>query len=326
MQKKPQLATKLFGNVSPNTPKIIDIDISHILPNPDQPRKTFDEESLRELADSIERHGLLQPVTVKRKEDDPDRYILVAGERRFRAHQLLGRSRVFGIVLTSGNTDELAIIENLQREDLSPIEEAEALAKLMERYQYTQEALGKVVGKAQATVSNLLNLNKLPERIKQEYSAAGNKVSRSLLMEIARHNDQGEQLQLWDFVKSGDATVRAARQAKKESGPFRKAAPAAKQAISAGRLFARRLESLSGPEIFDDPADVRELAAIRDEIYQQVGRFQSPQERVWQAAATLRGLLLQFPDAGGMEEEIAALGDKLAELTASSEAKGIEPG
>ena len=201
MEQKPQLAVNMFGNVSPNTPKIKDIDIAQILPNPAQPRKTFDEQSLRELADSIDRHGLLQPVTVKRQEGGADGYILVAGERRFRAHQLLGKARILGIVLTSGNIDELAIIENLQREDLNPIEEAEALAKLMDHYQYTQEALGKVVGKAQATISNILNLNKLPAKIKREYSTSNNKVSKSLLMEIARHENSGEQLQMWNAIK-----------------------------------------------------------------------------------------------------------------------------
>jgi len=267
MRQKPQLAANLFGNLSPNTPKIKDIDIGQILPNPDQPRKAFDEDSLRELAGSIERHGLLQPITVKRAEGDEDRYVLVAGERRFRAHQLLGKPKIHGIVLADGNSDELSLIENLQREDLNPLEEAEALAKLMERHRYTQEALGKVVGKAQATVSNLLNLNKLPARIKQEYSTSNNRASKSLLMEVARQPGEDGQLKLWDAVKAGEATVRAARQAK--TG---KAASPARQAILAGQRFVSRLAEIEG-EGGVDAADAEALAALREAVNAHADRL-----------------------------------------------------
>ena len=320
MEQKPQLAVNMFGNVSPNTPKIKDIDIAQILPNPAQPRKTFDEQSLRELADSIDRHGLLQPVTVKRQEGGVDGYILVAGERRFRAHQLLGKARILGIVLTSGNIDELAIIENLQREDLNPIEEAEALAKLMDHYQYTQEALGKVVGKAQATISNILNLNKLPAKIKREYSTSNNKVSKSLLMEIARHENSGEQLQMWEAVKLGNATVRAARQAKKEKIQIRVIQPPIKQTLAAGKLFADRLERLHGEDFIGDAEDATEIINLRDRINQQTGNFMSPEGRVWRAALELKDILDHTPfeldGADEMAGDLAALRDRLAELTA----------
>ncbi len=320
MEQKPQLAANLFGNVSPNTPKIKDIDIFNILPNPAQPRKTFDEQSLRELAESIEQHGLLQPVTVKRKEDDQDRYILVAGERRFRAHQLLGRTKILGIVLTSGNIDELAIIENLQREDLNPIEEAEALAKLMDRYQYTQEALGKVVGKAQATISNILNLNKLPDQIKREYSTSNSKVSKSLLMEIARHENHSEQLRLWDSVKFGNATVRAARQAKKEKTQVREPPHLVKQTLSAGKLFSYRLNLLQRADIFANTTDASEIISLHDKINQQIGNLYPPEERLWQVAVELKSLLeniqykLEWP--GTMANDFSTLRDRLIELTA----------
>ena len=319
MEKKPQLAVSMFGSVSPNTPKIKDIDITHILPNPDQPRKTFDEQSLRELADSIQQHGMLQPITVIRKEDDQDRYILVAGERRFRAHQLLGKPKVLGIVLTSGNIDELAIIENLQREDLNPIEEAEALAKLMYRYQYTQEALGKVVGKAQATISNILNLNKLPDKIKQEYSTSNNKVSKSLLMEIARHENHSEQLKFWEAVKLGNATVRAAREAKKEKIQVRVIQPPIKQTIAAGALFANRLEKIDAADLFDDNECEHEIIRLRDRINQQIGQFYSAEERISHAALELKELLANTPfdliGSDSLASDLAELRDKLAELT-----------
>lgn len=274
MEQKPQLAVNLFGKVSPNLAKVKEIDIASIVPNPDQPRQTFNEDSLRELADSIARHGLLQPVTVKRKEDEEGKYTLVAGERRFRAHQLLGRLTIPSIVLTSGNTDELSIIENLQREDLNPIEEAEALAKLMARYDYTQEALGKVIGKAQATVSNLLNLTKLPTQIKQEYSTSNNRVSKSLLMEIARHDNAEEQLQLWQAAKLGSATVRTARQAKKDKTAVPQADARLAQTLAAGTLFARHLQSLQAAELADSPSATQALSALRERINQQLEALQ----------------------------------------------------
>jgi ParB family chromosome partitioning protein len=160
---------KDFALARPNdAQRVVVIELDKIIPNPDQPRKTFDEEALNELAASIERHGLIQPITVKKTETtDTEQYILVAGERRFRAHQLLGKTEINAII-TKGNPDEIALIENLQREDLRPMEEAEALQRLMERYSYTQEAVADVVGKNRTTVTKILRLNTLPAQIKEE--------------------------------------------------------------------------------------------------------------------------------------------------------------
>jgi len=268
MEKKPQLAVNMFGNLNPNTPRIVELEIVKVIPNPDQPRKTFHEESLRELADSIAQHGLLQPITVKRVEDPGDQYVLVAGERRFRAHQLLGRERILGIVLATGNVDELALIENLQREDLNPLEEAEALARLMERHQYTQEILGKVIGKAQNTVSTLLRLNTLPEQIKREYPTSDN-ISKSILIEIARQDNPAEQLKMWDAVKSGGVTVRATRQAKKEKKRPVVVAVQIRRALSVGRSFVQQLSDIKDNwEFFAPEKDkpIEKLDEIRDEL------------------------------------------------------------
>lgn len=212
---KPQLVSSLFGKVGVNIPKIVELELSKIIPNPDQPRKIFSEQGIRELADSIESVGLIQPVTVKRMDDD--RYMLAAGERRYRAHQLLGRERILAIVTKTGNVDELSLIENLQREDLSPIEEAEGLSRLITVYEYTQESLGKVIGKAQETVSSLLKLNRLPERIRQEcpHYSTSNKITKSMLIEISRLGSEEEQLRVWDEVKEGGVTIRQIRERNK---------------------------------------------------------------------------------------------------------------
>ncbi len=119
-----------------DTPRLLEVELAELRPNPHQPRKTFAEETLRELADSIARSGLLQPIAVAESEDG---YTIVAGERRYRALKLLERKTVPALVLTDGSIDELALIENVQREDLHPLEEAEAMAELMERHGYTME-------------------------------------------------------------------------------------------------------------------------------------------------------------------------------------------
>jgi ParB family transcriptional regulator, chromosome partitioning protein len=280
MKSKPQLAVNLFGSTSPNTPKIADINVDSIIPNPDQPRKTFSEESLNELAESIKRHGLLQPITLKRNENDIEKYILVAGERRLRAHKLLGKDKIYSIVLTTGNIDELTLVENIQREDLNALEEAEALAKLMDKYHYTQEALGKVVGKVQATISNILNLNRLPEKIKQDYSTSNNRISKSLLMEVARHENKDEQMELWSAIKLGTMTVkstRAAKKAKKDdvlTFTYR-------QTLLTGRLFVKRLEEIKNKNI--DSTTVSELFLIKQEIDESISTLSSPEEQILNA-------------------------------------------
>jgi ParB family chromosome partitioning protein len=225
-------------------PRIVEIDLHDLHPNPDQPRKTFSEESLIELAASIERHGLIQPITVKRL--DSGTYLLVAGERRFRAFERLGRPTIPAIV-TTGDAEEIALIENIQREDLNPLEVAEALARMMDRHRYTQEQLGQVVGKSQAAVSQVLGLLNLPETIKTEYRAAP-RSSKSLLVEIAAMKSEAEQLRLWAAIKDGRiANVKAAR-AERAAQQRGDSPPASTQeVIKACKPLIRALERLDAP-------------------------------------------------------------------------------
>ena len=143
----------MFG-ISSEMPRIIEIELTKLRPNPDQPRKRFDEETIKELADSIGQHGLIQPISVVPDQDGGDGFVIVAGERRYRAHQHLGKPTIVAII-TKGKSDEIALIENIQREDLSPMDQAEGLASLMERHEYKQEELAKVVGKPRSTVAEL---------------------------------------------------------------------------------------------------------------------------------------------------------------------------
>ena len=143
------------------------LGINDIIPNRDQPRKTFDEAALEELAESIRQHGILQPLLVRPLPSGG--YQLVAGERRWRAARLTKLDEVPVIVkeLTDTEAMELAIIENLQREDLNPIEEAEGLQALAEKCGYTQEEIAASVGKSRPAIANSLRLLRLPEDVRE---------------------------------------------------------------------------------------------------------------------------------------------------------------
>ncbi len=143
------------------------VALEKIHPNPMQPRHEFDEESLRQLADSLKRNGVMQPLVVKRTDEG---YIIIAGERRLRAAKMAGLSEV-PVVLRDDIDEtqmlELALVENLQREDLNPLETAEAYQKLIEQCGLTQNELAEKVGKSRTAVANILRLLGLPESIKQ---------------------------------------------------------------------------------------------------------------------------------------------------------------
>ena len=144
-----------------------EVKISDVVPCSFQPRTEFDREALESLAQSIKEKGVLQPLLVRKKND---KYEIIAGERRWRAAQLAGLNEIPVIVkdLNDSETLEIALIENLQRENLSAIEEAEGLNRLMNEYAYTQEVIGKVIGKSRSYIANTLRLLGLPEEIKQQ--------------------------------------------------------------------------------------------------------------------------------------------------------------
>lgn len=153
--------------------RVIRINISDIVENPYQPRKKFDEEALKSLSESIKRKGVLQPILVIKNKDKKDgdgsaKYQLVAGERRFRASKLAGIADIPAIVTELGQRDqlEIAILENVQREDLNPIEEAEAYKRLMTEFGYTQEQLSEVLGKSRSHIANILRILNLPSDVK----------------------------------------------------------------------------------------------------------------------------------------------------------------
>lgn len=216
---------KLFG-LSGTLPHLIEADVDRITPNPDQPRTVFDNESLRSLADSIERHGLQQPILVK-SGDTAGTYVLVAGERRLRAHQMLGRKTIPAII-TQGRSEEIALIENVQRVDLDAVDLARSLERLMERHGYLMAEAGILLGCTEAEVSRRLSVLRLPEDILDEYRRDPGRVSRSVLVELATLDDPAMVRSLWGRAQAG-ITVRDIRSEKKAA----QAAPTREKSYSA---------------------------------------------------------------------------------------------
>ena len=158
---------KEIVEVASNNGGIVELDINEIRSNPHQPREFFDEEALNELAESINEHGLLEPIIVKKSIKG---YDLVAGERRTKAAKIAGLEKIPAIIkdFTDQQMMEIALIENIQREDLSPIEEARAYKNYIDSTGYTQEEVAKKFGKSRSYITNLLGLLSLPQYVQKE--------------------------------------------------------------------------------------------------------------------------------------------------------------
>ncbi len=158
--------SSLIGDSDIKTPND-KISISSIIPNKNQPRKLFEKESLYELTNSIKERGIIQPLIVRRSDDQDNKFELIAGERRWQAAQSAGIHEVPVVVLEADSLKslELAIIENVQRKDLNPVEEAESYKNLIENFGYDQEQVSKFIGKSRSYISNSLRLLSLPNKI-----------------------------------------------------------------------------------------------------------------------------------------------------------------
>lgn len=169
------------------------IDINNIKPNANQPRKTFDEGKLEELADSIREHGLIQPLVVRKSTNG---YEIVAGERRWRAARKIGIKEIPAIVKELSDEENmlLAIIENMQREDLDPIEEAEGISQMIETYGLSQEQVSKSLGKSRPYITNQLRLLKLPEEIRKMVSDG--RLSSGHVRALITIDDEEKQIKL----------------------------------------------------------------------------------------------------------------------------------
>src|SRR5699024_5073187 len=162
-----QSFNRLFagGNKEDKSEEVVQLNVEQVVPNEYQPRTLFDDEKIQELAQTLQTHGMIQPIVVRKK--DEDLYEVIAGERRLRAAKSLGWKQISAIIRQLNDTAYIALIENIQREELSVIEEAKAYKQLIRMHELTQEALAQRLGKSQSTVANRIRLLTLPEIVQE---------------------------------------------------------------------------------------------------------------------------------------------------------------
>lgn len=235
------------------------IPLDRLKPNPEQPRKTFTDSSIEELAGSIRRHGLLQPIIAEAT--DSGEYLIIAGERRYRAASLAGLAEVPVIVrpVSSEKRLELSLIENVQREDLNPMEEARAYHSLMELTDSTQEQVAEAVGKNRSTVANALRLLRLPEEM-QEAVRSGT-ISAGHARSLLAVADPAARSSLFDRIANEGLSVRQAEMAAQELSTSRN---------PSSRRGKGKKAASPGQDGGDCPLDP-ELRAMRDLLIEKFG-------------------------------------------------------
>jgi len=193
------------------------IPLHMVQSDPDQPRKYFNDASLDDLTASIREKGVLQPILV-RKEPAGEGFVIIAGERRWRAAKAVGLKEIPALMRDAQDALEVALIENVQRENLKPLEEAEALLRLKQARGFTDQALAKIIGKSRTSVTELLTLNQLPESIKGQCRTS-DLWTRSQLLQLVRAGSTKEIEDVWARVKDGSgATVRDLRRSSVSAG------------------------------------------------------------------------------------------------------------
>ena len=211
MAKNKNLGQGLGALLTPTKSSLEDFSqssilISKIKPNPNQPRKSFEDKSLKQLAQSIEEKGLVTPITVKQ---DDNKYVIVAGERRYRAHKLLKKKRILAYVIDAESNKDImymALIENIQREDLNPIEEAKGYRYLQDNLKSSITEIAKTVGKSRPAVSNTLRLLKLPSQIQD--SILKGEINAGQARAILQNKTTQGMIQFWKKLLKEKMSVR----------------------------------------------------------------------------------------------------------------------
>lgn len=228
---------------------ILEVEIRLIEPNPNQPRKLFDQGKLEELASSIREHGIVQPLVVRPKASKG--YEIVAGERRWRAAQLAGLTKVPALIrdFSEAETMEIALIENLQREDLNPLEEAEAYKLLLEEFQLTQDELAKRLGKSRPQISNTLRLLHLAPTVRENLRAGSISMGHAKVL-LGVENAE-EQQRLAVRVAAEGLSVRQLEEAlRRPVSPAEKPAKRERESLTADLLAVeQRLRELLGTPV-----------------------------------------------------------------------------
>lgn len=212
MAKRPALGRGLDALITMDevrtegSSSINEVPLSKIQPNPDQPRHVFDEEALRELAVSIKQLGVIQPITLRKIDDE--NYQIIAGERRYRASMIAQQQTIPAYIKTADdeNVMEMALIENIQREDLNSIEIALAYQNLIETYNLTQEQLSERIGKKRTTIANYLRLLKLPAGI--QMAIRDKRIDMAHARTLVTIEDPAVQLEVYELIMNEDLSVR----------------------------------------------------------------------------------------------------------------------
>lgn len=261
---------------------INDISLDQIAPNPDQPRSTFDESALEELAASIRELGIIQPLSLRKVGSDS--YQIIAGERRFRAARLAGLHSVPAYIRTANDTEltEMALIENIQREDLNAIEIALTFRKLIDQYSLTQERLSERIGKKRATIANFLRLLRLPAEV--QLGLRDKRVDMGHARALLSIDDPTKQLKLYNRIVKEGLSVRKVEEiakALREGGEAVAATPKTKQDAGEYDLLSRHMTQRFETPVsfscnkagrgkitfsFKDEAELERLIAIFDKV------------------------------------------------------------
>jgi ParB family chromosome partitioning protein len=231
------------------SPGVEEVDVDLIAPNPQQPRTVFEPDALAELAESIRQHGVIQPLIVSRPSDENGApYQLIAGERRLLAAKQAGLRKVPVIVKEASPQDllELALVENLQRADLGPLEEAFAFKRLSEEFHLTQEEIATGVGRSRSAVANSLRLLSLPAEI--QASLARNEITAGHARALLGIEDADEQLRTWRRIVEGSLTVRDAEQLVRHV-TRKRAAPAHRPHVAEFAAIEEQLRSALGTRV-----------------------------------------------------------------------------
>jgi ParB family chromosome partitioning protein len=230
----------LFGS-NVNAPVVSTLRVAEIQPDPKQPRKHFEKEALKELAATIKEKGLIQPIIVRSKEDG-DGYTIIAGERRWRAVQLNGAETIQAIVRNDLDARAASLIENIQRQNLRPVEEADAIAILIEEENLSQGDVAAMLGMGRASINQLLKIRNLPEELKQESIASD--TPKSILVELTSIKDEKLIKKLWARSKKEALSIADIRRVRDAAKKHKEAAEEEAELSLQERMIRRAFDAL----------------------------------------------------------------------------------
>ena len=230
-----KISTEIKEDIAPRVGEINEIAISEIETNPFQPRIEFNQEKLHELAASIEQLGIIQPITVRKLQEN--KYQLISGERRFRASQLAGLNTIPSFIRIANDQEmlEMALVENIQREDLNPIEVALSYQRLIDEIKLTQQECSERVGKNRSTITNFLRLLKLPSEIQKGLSEGGISAGHARALINVQNSDT--QINIYHDIVANGYSVREVEQLAKEFGDKNYKRTSKKKALSISNLL-----------------------------------------------------------------------------------------